>query len=289
MRDPYKVLGVPRNADAEAIKQSYRQLARQFHPDLDPGNPKAEERFKEVGAAYQILSDPDQRARFDRGEIGADGQPRGRPRPASGRPRSAANPFNRFFRAKAPEAAAGLKVDGANLSYALTVPFIDAAVGTTSRIRLAGGRTVDVRVPAGTTEGQVLRLKGQGLTGIGGGEAGDALVTVSVAADAVFRRDGFDVHSTLSVTLPEALAGCRVEVPTVHGPVTLDIPPSANTDTILRLKGKGIDRADGTRGDQLVTLKVILPRDRDDELRSFIENWGRKHPYTVKRHPGDAG
>jgi DnaJ-class molecular chaperone len=298
MRDPYKVLGVERNADADAIKQAYRLLARRYHPDSNPDNPKrAEERFKELSAAYQILSDPHKRASYDRGElnVGVGGNPRARARAAAAAAEwaeEASSTFG-FFRNRKPKAQrqrSAPKVPGADLSHDLTVEFLEAALGCTKRLELPTDRSLDVRVPAGTASGQVLRLKGQGLPGLGGAEPGDALVTITVQPHPVFRRDGDNIHSTLAITLPEALLGCRVEVPTIHGPVTLEIPASANTDTVLRLKGKGIVRVDGTsRGDQLVTLKVILPRERDTALTEFIKEWNAKQGYTVKRHPGDPG
>lgn len=206
---------------------------------------------------------------------------------------SGANPFDRFFRNRKPgkgRPRGAPKVPGADLSNDLTVEFLEAALGCTKRVHLPTERSLDVRVTPGTTSGQVLRLKGQGLPGLGGVEAGDALITVMVEPHPLFRRDGDDIHSTLSISMPEALLGCRVEVSTIHGPVTLEIPASANTDTILRLKGKGIARGEGgARGDQLVTLKVILPRERDTALIDFIKEWNDKHGYTVKRHPGDPG
>lgn len=277
MRDPHKVLGVPRNADAEAIKRAYRLLAGRLHPDRNPGNPKAEERFKELVAAYRLLSDPGERVRRDHRQSGA------------GRTRKRRNASSQDAPPPEHGATADLKPAGPDLAYELALDFLEAVVGCTKRIRLANGRRIDVRVPPGTVGGQRLRLRGQGSPGVRGCRAGDAFVTVAVEPHRVFSRDGFDVRSTLAISLPEAVLGCRVEVPTIHGPVTLDIPPGVNTDTVLRLKGKGVARPEGPRGDQLLTLKVVLPRSRDSQLVEFVERWSKENGYTVRRHAADPG
>jgi DnaJ-class molecular chaperone len=267
MRDPYRVLGVARDAGASDIHKAFRALARQMHPDSDPGNPWAEEEFKELSAAYDLLSDAGKRDAFDRGEVDAAGIPRGR------------------GRARRGGRAGPLKVRGANVSYALDVDFLEAALGVTRRVAMANAKRLNVRVPPGTKDGQTLRLEGQGMVGVGGGGAGDALVEISVKPDPLFSRRGNDVLIDVPVTLQEAVLGAPIEVPTIDGTVSVTVPEGSNTGTVLRLRGKGIKRPSGSRGNQLVTLKVVLPGKKDRAFSDFVKRWGPKNPYTVRRDP----
>jgi DnaJ-class molecular chaperone len=293
VKDPYQVLGVARSIDADALKQAYRKLARELHPDHNPGNRKAEERFKEVSAAFDFLSDAERRARFDRGEIDATGAAVRRSGWRSHGPQAGrSNPFGgdvddilsellrRKEKGRAHSHSRGGK--GADLRHSLTVSFAEAAAGATKRVTLVSGRTMEVRIPAGTTDGQTLRLKGQGNPSpMVEGEAGDAFIEIKVAGDALFTRRDLDVLLDLPVSLQEAILGGKVTVPTIGGRVTLTIPAGSNTGSVLRLKGKGVAGANGTQGDQLVTLKVVLP-DTDDELRKFVEKWGPRHGYDPR-------
>jgi DnaJ-class molecular chaperone len=274
MRDLYDILGLARGASPEDIKKAYRRLARERHPDRDPDNPEAETAFKELAAAYALLSDPKKRARYDRGEIDGTGTPRARPRAGRG---AGTRPSDRPFRGRA-----GVKVNGADVEYALSVSFADAARGATHHIDLTNGKRLKVAVPPGTRQGRILRLKGQGMPGIGGGRDGDALVEILVAPDPVFRAEGDDVHIDLPVTLAEAVLGARVPAPTVDGPVALTVPAGSNTGTMLRLKGKGLPRAEGSRGDQYVRLAVVLPPKPDAELTDFVRAWSAKNPYPAR-------
>lgn len=300
MRDPYDVLGVKRDATAEAIKRAYRKLAKELHPDLNPGKAGLEARFKEVTAAYDMLSDPDKRARYDRGEIDATGAESAERRfyrsyaggEAGRKYQEAGAPFDDlgevfadlFGGAGGPGRRGGFRARGGAVGYDLSVGLREAALGAKRRVTMPDGRTLDIAIPAGIDDGQTLRLAGQGRPGLGGGEPGDALVRVAVTPDPVFRRDGADLRVTVRVTLPEAVLGAKVEVPTIDGSVTLSVPKGANAGTVLRLKGKGVkDRRTGARGDQLVTLQIVLPDEPDAELAAFVERWGRDHPYTVKR------
>jgi DnaJ-class molecular chaperone len=280
--DPYQVLGIARGASAAEIKAAYRRRARELHPDSDPGNPLTEDRFKELGNAYALLSDAAQRARFDAGEIDAAGNPR--PRATAGR-----DPFEAFWKRRRRRA---VRSDGANVTYSLKVGFIEAARGTTKRIGMANGKHLEVTVPAGTRDGQVLRLRGQGMPGIGGGAAGDALVEIRVPEDDRFDLRGCDVHTEHAITLPEAVLGGRIAVETVGGTLTVTVPPGSNTGTRLRLKGKGMaaggrhggeasggNGSGGPRGDHYVTLKIVLPPKPDADLTAFVERWARKKPY----------
>ena len=267
MRDPYRVLGVPRDVSQADIKKAFRALARDLHPDSDPGNPWAEDDFKELSGAHDLLSDPEKRDAFDRGLIGADGRPAERTR--AGRRGGRAGP---------------LKVRGADVSYVLDVDFLEAALGCRRRVETANAKSLDVKVPAGTRDGQTLRLKGQGLLGVGGGGAGDALIDVAIKAHAQFSRRGNDVLMEVPVSVPEAVLGARIEVPTIDGTVSVSVPEGSNTGTVLRLRGKGFGRPGGGRGDQLVTLKAVLPGKRDRAFTEFVDNWGPKNPYTVRRN-----
>jgi DnaJ-class molecular chaperone len=295
----YEVLGVKPDASADEIRTSYRKLAKQFHPDLNPGKPEAEERFKAVSAAYDLLSDPEKRARYDRGEIdesGAERPPRSYYRSyaegAAGRKYQpegemdlgdledlfAAFGSGRGGRRSGSE---GFRARGADRHYTLTVDFIEAATGGKQRLSLAPEEWLDVTIPAGINDGQVLRLRGKGGTGFGGGPAGDALIEVHIAPHPLFRREGDDIHIELPVSLAEIVLGARVSVPTITGPVTMTIPKGSDTGSQLRLRGKGVQRK-GKLGDQYVTLKVVVGQASDPELAEFVEKWAPRHPFNPR-------
>jgi len=303
MRDPYEIIGVPRSATAEEIKQAYRNLAKKLHPDLNPGNKKAEQSFKELSAAYDLLSDPDKKVRFDRGEIDASGAERPRDQPfyrayAEGdqgaryrRFEGEDNPFADDVFADLFGAAGrqGIRLRGADVSYALEIDFLEAANGATRRLTLGDGKTLDVTIPPGTENGQILRLKGQGHARLGGGPSGDAFIEIRVRPHPLFTRVGNDIHVELPVSLPEAVLGSSVSLPTVDGKVVLKIPAGSNTGTQLRLKGKGtLNQATHQRGDHLVKLRVVLPDLVDSELKEFIERWSAAHPYDVRSKAGTS-
>jgi DnaJ-class molecular chaperone len=286
MKDPYEILGVQRSDDAAAIRAAYRKLAKTHHPDLNPGKPEAAERFKEISTAYDLLSDADKRARFDRGEIDAAGHevPPQRPfyrdfgdQPGGWQhyeghldPEDLANIFAQGFRRGGASGNGGtrFRARGQDAHYTLTVGFLDAANGTTRRITMPEGRTLDVRIPAGVQDGQLIRLKGQGMPGLGGGPAGDALVEVTVAPHRLFRREGDDIIIELPVSVQEAVLGATLEVPTIKGKVRLAIPPGSGTGTRLRLRGRGI-----RDGHQFVQLHVVLPPGDEPELAEFLKGW----------------
>jgi DnaJ-class molecular chaperone len=300
--DPYSTLGVARGASEKDIKSAYRKLAKELHPDTNKDNPKASERFSEVTRAYDLLSDKDKRARFDRGEIDADGNPAspfgagfggGGFRGGGGQRGFSPEDFQGFGDAEgldlgdlfeglfggrtgtggARGAGAQRRAPprkGANISYRLKVPFVDAATRADQRITLADGKTIDLKLPAGVEDGTQMRLGGKGEAGPGG--AGDALVTIAVEPHAFFRREGDDVRLDLPVTLDEAVGGAKVKVPTVDGPVMLTVAPGSSSGKVLRLKGKGFSKKSGQRGDQLVTLEIDLPDDVS-ELARRLEGW----------------
>jgi len=286
MTDPYDTLGVRRTDDAAAIRKAYRKLAKKHHPDLNPGDPRAAETFKTINAANDILSDPGKRARFDRGEIDADGNerpPPGARQQDPGQRRSAQGGagfefdaddieslFGGAFRPRGPR-------KGADVSYALTVDFLDAARGTVKRLSLPDGRTLDVTIPPGLRDGHVLRLRGQGSPGSNGAAAGDALVEVSVAEHPVFQRDEDDVVVRLPVTLQEAVLGASVEVPTIDGTVRLTIKPGTQDGARLRLRGKGI-----AGGHQWVEIDLVLPTEPEPALTAFLRDWTPDHPFDPR-------
>ncbi|KZD00665.1 MULTISPECIES: J domain-containing protein [unclassified Thalassospira] len=309
MQDPYKTLGVAKNASQEEIKKAYRKLARELHPDVNPGDAKIEERFKKVSSAYHLLGDAERRKKFDNGEIDADGRetsPFARGGGHAGGGFGGGDPFGGFSGANAEDifdeifgkgrARSGgggfggfggerkpRKVKGPNISYELSLDFAEAILGTTKRINLASGKSLEVRIPPGSENEQTLRLKGQGMAGINGGEAGDALIKLHVHPDKTFRREGNDLHCDLAISLSEAILGGSIEVPIVDGKVNMKLPANANSGTKLRLRGKGAPYDRGNkRGDQYVHLTVKLPEERDDELVQFIKDWSEKHPYKAR-------
>lgn len=288
MNDPYQVLGVRREAEAEEIKRAYRQLAKRCHPDLHPGDERVAQRFREATAAYDLLADPAKRARFDRGEIDASGAERGFAGFGGRRGSWSDDLFNDSVISEMLRKGSGGRGErGADVSTTLRLPFLDAIHGGRRRVAVTVGRTLEVSVPAAVEDGQTLRLKGQGQPGRFGGAAGDALVRIEIEPHPFFRRRGRDILLDLPVTLPEAVLGGAVTVPTAHGAVTVKVPAGSNTGTTLRLKGKGLP-AQGVEpaGDQLARLQVVLPEKPGRELAAFLERWAAAHPYDPRRQAG---
>lgn len=294
MADPYSILGVDRGASEKDVKAAYRRLAKELHPDRNQDNPRAADRFAEVTRAYDLLSDKDKRAQFDRGEIDAEGNPTapfgfGRGAGSQGGFRhdgfegfsgggggpDLGDLFEGLFGGRGGGGGAGFgrrgpPPKGANVPYRLVVPFVDAATCAPQRITLRDGKTIDLKIPAGLESGQQMRLAGKGEPGPGG--PGDALVTIEIAAHAFFTRDGDNIRVDVPITLEEAVNGGRVKVPTADGAVMLTVAPGTSGGKTLRLKGKGFSRKDGERGDQLVTLVIDLPAD-DAELKRRLDGW----------------
>jgi DnaJ-class molecular chaperone len=314
MQDPYRVLNVSRRAGQAAIKAAYRELAKRLHPDRNPGDAGAEQRFKQVTQAYELLRDPAKRAQFDRGMIDADGKPQfgfgnfGFGRGAGTRPgaQAGARPgasagggdglFEKIFggafgwggpgggpsveelRGAAPDSG---RARGVDRRHRVEVDFLLAARGGRQRLAL-GDRVLEIDIPPGTEDGRVLRLKAQGGRGSPGGSPGDALVTIAVRPHRHFSLHGKDVHLELPISLSEAIQGAKVTVPTIDGPVRISVPPGSNSGRSLRLKGRGVAVPGEARGDQYVRLVVMLPEPPDAELAEYLRRWAEKHPYDPR-------
>jgi DnaJ-class molecular chaperone len=296
VRNPYEVLGVAPTASAADIQKAYRKLAKKLHPDLNPGDKAAEEKFKEVAGAYDLLGDADKRKRFDSGEIDAAGAERQRQQyyrdfatDGDGHPYSDSAGFADFmdaddalaeFLRRGQRARANRR--GVDLHYRLPIDFVESITGANKRLTLPEGGTLDVKIPPGLVDGQVLRLKGKGAPGAGKGGPGDALIEVEVLPDPRFSREGDDISLELPISLSEAVLGGRVRVPTPTGDVTMSVPKGSNTGTTLRLKGKGAPRRGGGHGDQFVKLKVVLPKPPDPELEAFVSTWDKGKAFNPR-------
>ena len=304
--DPYALLGISKTASDDDIRRSFRKLAKELHPDLNPGDKVAVERFKKVSAAYELLSDPEKRKQFDRGEIDASGEPRRayQPQGAAGgggpfgwRGRAAgAGPgagmddagfsdiFSDIFGSRTRGAGAGAAgIRGSDVRYTLEIDFLEAVAGARKRVTMPEGGLLDLSVPEGVTDGQVLRLRGKGGSGFRGGEAGDALVEIKVRPHADFKRVGDDITSELPIAIDEAILGAKVEVPTITGRVQLTIPKGTSSGRVFRLRGKGVKNSTtGTTGDQLVTVRIVLPDQIDDSLAYFMSEWRQRNAYNPR-------
>ncbi|WP_426437405.1 DnaJ C-terminal domain-containing protein [Bradyrhizobium genosp. P] len=286
--DPYATLGVKKDASQADIQKAYRRLAKKHHPDLNPGNSSAEEKFKEITAAYDLLSDPEKRAKFDNGDIDASGSER---------------PRQRYYRDFADQGAwsgytntsgfadfgdftgsddilseifgrsARARRHGQDVRYHLELSFLDAINGGKQSLILPDGSNLDVNIPPGTRDGQTLRLKGKGRRAAGEGPPGDALIEISVLPHPYFTRKGDDIYLDLPISIREAVLGAKVAIPTPTGTVTATVPKWSNTGRVLRLKGRGVPHPDGSKGDEYVTLKIMLPNKPDPELERFVSRW----------------
>jgi DnaJ-class molecular chaperone len=294
MKDPYETLGVDRSATDKDIKDAFKKLARKFHPDLHPGDEEAEARFKDISAANDLLRDKEKRRRFDAGEIDATGAERSQERfyrdfadgPAysshAAQDGFASNEeleefLARAFSGRARQSQGPMRVRGQDVSYVLPVSFLDAANGATRTITLPDGKTLQVKIPEGAEDRQMLRLKGQGMPGFGGGPPGDAYVELHIEPHAYFHRKDDNIHVEVPVTLKEAVLGGQIKVPTIGGPVTVTVPRGSNTGTTLRLRDRGIrNRKSRQRGHQMINLKVVLPAAEEPELAAFLDTWQPK-------------
>jgi DnaJ-class molecular chaperone len=297
--DPYDVLGLTRDASHEDIQKAYRRLAKKFHPDLNPGDKEAQRKFQDLSAAYDVLGDETKRARFDRGEIDASG---------------AEQPHRRYYRDFAEEGAgsqryestsgfadfsdaddilssffsrgARRRIRGDDRHYRLEVDFLEAVNGASRRILLPDGSALDIGIPPGARDRQTLRLRGKGDLGPEGGEPGDALIEITIRPHPFFKRDGDDIRLNLPISLTEAVLGGKVTVPTPAGPVAATIPKGSSSGKILRLKGKGVPRPNGSRGDEYLTLQIMLPDPADPELEAFVSKWPAGRTHNPRRQMG---
>jgi DnaJ-class molecular chaperone len=319
VRDPYQVLGVTPGTSQDEVKKAYHRLAKLYHPDRNPGDKKAESKLKEANAAYAIVGDKTQRARFDSGEIDANGQEKvfnyNQYRPHTNTKQRGAG-AKRFFdesdftaediindlfgggkRKKSGFGGfAGMGMGGESgddalrpgkdVNYTLKLPFVEATLGGKRSIQLAGGKEVSLTVPPGTEDGTKLRLKGQGVSARGGGPLGDAFITISVEPHDLFKREGDNIACDVPVGLNEAVLGATIRVPTLTGLVDIKVPPGSNTGTVLRLRGKGVPKADGSAGDQYVRLRVELPDKPDDGLINFLRSWSAASGFNPRKKAG---
>jgi DnaJ-class molecular chaperone len=307
MRDPYQVLGVAKSASAADVKKAYRKLAKEHHPDQSK-DPKAKEKFAEVNAAYEIVGDEKKRAQFDRGEIDAEGKPRhpgfegfrtgagagagqgfegfefnfgggsgggfrrgGAAGGAGGGGFDPSDLFSELFgRGRGGAAGGGRSRRGQDVNGEVSIGLPEAAAGTSAFVQMPDGRVLEAKVPAGIEDGKTIRLKGQGAPG-GGGEAGDALITVRVAPHPVFKVDGRDLRADFVVPLEDAVLGGEVKAPTLNGAVELKVPPHSTSGKVMRLRGKGLP-AVGAKpaGDLFLTVKIALPDPLDPELEALM-------------------
>jgi DnaJ-class molecular chaperone len=299
-KDLYAILGVKRTATNDEIRRAYRKLAKDLHPDQNKGDLKSEEQFKRVSAAFAVLGNPEKRKRYDAGEVDAMGNERTNPfyRDYAGAARGFRgeadggadfNPgsgdfsdiFGDLFGRRGPSGAFTMR--GMDYRYNLEIGFLEAVNGMKKRVQFPDNETLDISVPAGVETGQTLRLKHKGGPGAGRGEAGDALIELKVASHPLFGRDGDNITLELPVTLSEAVLGAKVEVPTIAGRVTVAVPKGASSGQVLRLRGKGIKNSrSGVLGDQLITVKIVLPTAIDADLERFMQQWNEKHPYDPR-------
>ena len=301
-QDPYTELGVARTASADEIRKAFRKLAKQFHPDQHPGDKAAEERFKRVSGAFDILGDVEKKKKFDRGELDADGR-------ETMRGYSGGNPFGQggspFGGGSRGQTAEGVNFDdilgemfgrggqgggrgfqskGPDIRARLEIDLEDAIKGASRRITFGDGRSLDVTIPKGAAEGQSLRLKAQGHPGRNGGPNGDVLIELSLRPHPLYRVEGADLHMDLPVSVPDAVLGAKIDAPTPEGNVALSVPKGSNSGAILRLKGRGgVDGTTGRRGDLFARLVVTLPEPQDERLVTLAEKWRAEHPYAANR------
>lgn len=293
----YGVLGVAKTATGDEIRKAHRALAKKYHPDLNPGDKTTEETFKKVQIAYDILFDEKKRKQYDAGEIDAEGNEVQRQYYREYASADGAHPyrssagyddlgdiFSDLFGARGADGGqTQFRMRGGDVRYSMEVSFLEAINGAKKRVTMADGKSLDITIPIGHRDGQLLRLRGQGMPGLGGAEAGDVFVEVRVAPHNIFSRRGDDIHLTLPIALHEAVLGGKVRVPTVGGVVAMTIPAGSNSGNTLRLKAKGVPaRPRRSAGDQIVTLRVMLPPKPDDQLTSFIEKWAKDHSYDPR-------
>ena len=301
--NPYEILGVNKDATEKEIKSAYRELAKQYHPDLHPEAKGLTEKFAKISSAYHLLLDKEKRAAFDRGEIDSSGQAtqhhyyrdfaegnQGQRYNYSQNPdahhfssEDIENIFGSFFRGGKAGEKAGFKSHISDSYYSIEIDFLEAALGTKKHITLPDGKVLNLTIPAGLRSGQRLRLKGQGGQGSATMPAGDAYIDVHVRPHPLFRRVKQDIYMTLAITIYEAALGAKIEAPTIHGPVTVHIPKGSRNGAKMRLKGKGI-----RDGDHYIQLELAMPEQIDEVLLTLLKQWEKNHPYSPRNKKGGA-
>lgn len=299
-KNPYDILGIKKTANDKEIKLAYRKLAKQHHPDLNPDNKEAETTFKDISIAYELLHNKDKRAAYDRGEVDMDGQPQYQQQqrqqsykdyaqgPQGQRYHTGGSGdfsqediesiFGSFFGGRAGGAKAGFKGPSLDVHYVIDVDFLEAMHGAKKRVTMPDGKTLDISIPKDTQEGQKLRLKGQGAVGGAKMPPGDAYIKVQIKPHPFYKRTGKDIEIEVPIGIHESVLGSKIQIPTIHGKVEMQIPKGASSGTKLRLKGKGIKG-----GDQYVCLKIVMPEKIDSELEEYIEKWAKSHEYNPRK------
>ena len=308
-KDYYEILGAKRNASQPEIKKSYRRLARKYHPDVNPGDPSAEERFKQIQEAYKVLSDPEKRKFYDRQGYYRDGQQGAAGNGFQGFESSGFDDRNfsggtgqstfndilsdLFGRGNAG-ASSARPIRGQDLEYRIEISFLDAIRGTQTRIRASRRdgvtpkvESLRVKIPAGVKTGSRIRVPGKGDASAFGGPPGDLFLLVHVQTHPFFSRKGSDVVCSVPITVEEAVLGAQIEVPTVEGKARLKIPSGTQSGQRLRLRGRGAPSPNGgERGDQLVEVQVVLPTVDDERSREIVREFSRLNPQNLREKIG---
>jgi DnaJ-class molecular chaperone len=299
MKDPYQVLGVSKNTSAADLKKTYRKLAMKLHPDKNPGDEETADKFKEVSAAYALLSDEKLKERYDRGEINPDGSEKGYASHSQYAGGGAGNPFgsggfgatfdaedlfaNLFGGGRTKRGGAPRQIKGEDQTYKLTVDLLESVHGAKRKVTLANGKTLNINIPENVKEGQNIRLKGQGSLGKNGGSNGDALIEISIKKHPYFTVKDNDIHLELPINIHEAIVGAKVTVPTISGKISLNIPKNSSSGKVMRLKEKGLmDSKTKQKGDQFVKLLIILPKEENASLEKAIVSWAEKNTSALE-------